>query len=131
MYKWLGYISVVLVVLLTAPYWLRIINGWTFKTKDKRFFNLIKFLRKLHKPMGIALAVIPLWHGYLALGSIRLHTGLLAYSAFFLTVSLGIWFYLKKGKSIFKIHKSLALLAVLLLIVHLLWPSALWYLFKV
>ena len=46
MYKTLGTISLILVIIITAPYWLRTLNSWTVKTKDKRFFSLLKFLRK-------------------------------------------------------------------------------------
>ena len=108
MYKWLGYMSIALIVLLTAPYWLRTLNGWTIKTKDKRFFNLLKFLRKLHKPLGIALALIAFCHGYLALGALRLHTGVLAYAGFILTAAVGFLFFIKKKKKLFKAHKTLA-----------------------
>lgn len=131
MYKVLGYLSIALVVLLTSPYWLRKINSWTLKTKDKRFLNGIKFLRKLHKPLGIVLGIIALWHGYLAWGALRLHTGVLAYAGFILTIGLGYLFYKKKDKRFFKGHKALALISIVLLIIHLLWPSALWTLFKI
>ena len=131
MYKWLGYISVALVVFITSPYWLRKLNGWTFKTKDKRFFNLLKFLRKLHKPLGVLLGLVSFWHAMLALGSLRIHTGLLAFVGFILTVGVGFLFWINKNKKVFKLHKTLALLSILFLIVHLLWPSALWYLFRI
>ena len=132
MYKILGYINVALVVIITAPYWLRTLNKWTIKTKDKRFLDTIKFLRKLHKPLGIALALIIAWHGYLALfGTIRLHTGLLAYIGFLLTVTAGGIYYRKKGKQLFKLHKTLALVSMLLVILHLLWPGAIWQIFGI
>ena len=35
MYKILGYINLALVVIITAPYWLRTLNKWTIKTKDR------------------------------------------------------------------------------------------------
>lgn len=38
MYKWLGYISVALVILLTAPYWLRKINGCDFQDQRQTIF---------------------------------------------------------------------------------------------
>ncbi|MHC1786553.1 MAG: hypothetical protein AB9880_05810 [Christensenellales bacterium] len=131
MYKILGIINVVLVVIITAPYWLRTLNKWTLKTKDKRFLDAIKFLRKLHKPLGITLALMIAWHGYLALGAIRLHTGLLAYIGFLLTVTVGGIYYRKKGKQLFKLHKALALSSVILVLIHLLWPNAIWQIFGI
>ncbi len=132
MYKILGYINIALVVIITAPFWLRTLNKWTVKTKDKRFLDLIKFLRKLHKPLGIALALIVAWHAYLALfGTFRLHTGLLAYVSFLATVTVGGIYYRKKGKTLFKVHKTLAMVSVSLVLIHLLWPNAIWQIFGI
>ena len=131
MYKILGYINLALVVIITAPYWLRTLNKWTIKTKDRRFLDTIKFLRKLHKPLGVVLAVIIAWHAIEALGSIRLHTGLLAYISFLLTVIVGGVYYKKKGKLLFKVHKTLALVSVALVLIHLIWPNAVWQIFGV
>ena len=132
MYKILGFINVALVVIITSPFWLRTLNKWTIKTKDKRFLDTIKFLRKLHKPLGITLAVIIVWHAYLALGgTFRLHTGLLAYIGFLLTVTVGGIYYKKKGKTLFKVHKTLALVSVSLVLIHLIWPNAIWQIFGI
>ena len=49
MYKTLGIISLILVIIITAPYWLRTLNSWTVKTKDKRFFNLLKFFECINQ----------------------------------------------------------------------------------
>ena len=131
MYKTLGIISLILVIIITAPYWLRTLNSWTVKTKDKRFFSLLQFLRKLHKPLGLLLAVISVWHGYLAWGSLRPHTGMLAFLGFIITVILGGIHYKTKNKKVFKVHKIMALVSVALLLLHRLWPGALWYLFGI
>lgn len=128
-YQLLGYINLALVVLITAPYWLRMLNQKILKTRDKWLLNLIKLLRRLHKPLAAALVAITLWHGWLAWGSLRLHTGLLTGFAFLLTAMLGIAFWLRKNKRAFKGHKVMALISVLLLALHLLYPSALWYWF--
>lgn len=131
MYKILGIISLILVIVITSPFWLRTLNSWTVKTKDKRFFNLLKFLRKLHKPLGLALAVLVIWHGTLAWGWSRLHTGHLALIGFLITVVLGGAHYKLKNKKLFKAHKLMALISVLLLVLHRLWPSALWRIFGI
>ena len=131
MYKILGIISLILVIVITSPFWLRTLNSWTVKTKDKRFFNLLKFLRKLHKPLGLALAVLVIWHGTLSWGWSRLHTGHLALIGFLITVILGGAHYKLKNKKLFKAHKLMALISVLLLVLHRLWPSALWRIFGI
>jgi hypothetical protein len=82
----------------------------------------------LHKPLGLALAVAAPVHGYLALGSFRLHTGSLLYISLLLTAGAGGTYYKTKSKNIFKLHKMLALITVLLLLLHLLAPGALFYL---
>ncbi len=130
-YRFLGYLSIALVVLVTAGWWLRKLNALTFKTKNKQFLNLLKFLRKLHKPLGILLVSVALWHGFAALGTVRPHTGLVAYFAFVLTGLLGVAFWLKKDKRAFKGHKVMAFISVVLLVLHLLWPGAIWQLFGV
>ena len=131
-YAILGWISVGLAVIASSPYWLRTLNNWTFKTRDKRFFSLLKFLRKLHKPLGLVLAGIAIAHGYLALGQqIRLHTGLLVYISFLLTVVLGGVHFRLKNKTVFKFHKAMALVSFLLLLLHLIFPWALGQLFGI
>lgn len=130
-YRLLGYISLFLLATVTAPWWLRKLNALTVKTKDKRFMAVVKFLRKIHKPVGIALVAIALWHGFSALGTLRLHTGLLAYLALVLTVVLGIIHWRKKDKRVFKGHKVMVVVSAALLALHLLWPGAVWHLFRV
>ena len=127
----MGWISVVLAVIVTAPWWLRKANALTFKSKNKRFLNLIKLLRKLHKPLGIALIALTLWHGLMALGTLRLHTGLIAHVSFVITGLLGIAFWLLKDKRAFKGHKVMALVSVLLVLVHIFWRGAIYQLFGV
>ena len=129
-FRILGWITLALAVIASSPYWLRTLNSWTVKTKDKRFMNALKFLRKLHKPLGIVLALLAIWHGYEALlrYQFRLHTGLIAYAGFVITALLGIWHWRKKNKQIFKVHKTMALISVLLVVIHLLWPGAIWQL---
>lgn len=122
-FRVLGWVSVALAVIASAPYWLRTLNSWTFKTRDKRFLKLLKTLRPIHKVAGLLLAVIALYHGYLALNqNIKLHTGLLVYIAFFLTALLGVIHYFKKDKRVFKGHKAMVVISFLLFILHLLAP---------
>lgn len=132
-YRTLGYITLALLVIVTAPYWLRTLNSWTIKTKDKRFLNFLKFLRSIHKPLGIVLAAVALWHGYeiLLKYQFRLHTGVIAYAGFVLTAILGILHWRRKDKRIFKGHRTMAAISAALVALHLLWPGAIRQLFGI
>ena len=132
-YRTLGYITLALLIVVTAPYWLRTLNSWTVKTKDKRFLNFLKLLRRVHKPLGIVLAVVALWHGYeiLLKYQFRLHTGVIAYAGFAVTAILGIIHWQRKNKQVFKVHKAMAAISVALVILHLLWPGAIMQLFGI
>lgn len=130
MYKVLGIITVIVLVLVTAPYWLRLLNKHLLHLPPKRLTPVMKVLRAMHKPLGIALLLIAAIHGYLALRALRWHTGTLVFLAFAATVSLGIAFYRKKKPALFKWHKRLALVSVLLVLLHLIFPGALYYLIR-
>lgn len=130
MVSFLGWLNVVLLSLIVLPYILNLLNRKFIKTKNENFKKLIKFLKKLHKPLGVILAVIALVHGYLGLRAIRLHTGTLLYVCMFSTVALGGAFFKFKKKQLFVWHKRMALLTVLLLLLHIFYPNALWYLFN-
>ncbi len=128
MYSVLGWLNVVVLAVILSPYVLGFLNRKFFKTKSKGFRDAMKFLRRLHKPLGVTLAILALVHGYLAMGGFRLHTGSLLYLSIFITALLGGSFYRLKKRSLFTWHKRMALLSFLLLLLHLLYPSALYYL---
>jgi hypothetical protein len=121
----IGWFNVSLLVILTAPYWLTRLNRATLKSKDSRFLSLLKLLRAIHKPLGVTVLILAPIHGYLALGGFRLHTGTLLITMFFLTASAGGAFYKTKKKAFFKIHKTLAFMTSMALLLHLLAPGAL------
>ncbi|MGM0396177.1 MAG: hypothetical protein ACQEP4_03890 [Bacillota bacterium] len=128
MYSVLGWLNVAILGVILSPYVLNFLNRHFFKTKSKGFRDTIKFLRRLHKPFGVAIAVLALIHGYMALGGLRLHTGSLLYLSVFMTAVLGGSFYKLKKRTLFVWHKRMALLSFLLLMLHLFYPSALFYL---
>jgi len=127
MFRIIGFIAAGLLVLVTAPYWFRLLNKYVLRIPAKKVLPLSKALRAIHKPLGIALLLIAATHGYLALRSIRLHTGTLAWLSFAVTACLGIAFYFTKKKPVFRLHKLFALLSALLVLLHLLFPGALYY----
>lgn len=128
MYRILGWLNIVLLVAVTAPYWVRRLGQWLFPGKRAAIARWIKPLRAVHKPLGLALVVLALVHGYMALGALRLHTGSLVWLLVLATAALGILFYRKKKAPLFRWHKRLALITVLLTVVHLVFPHALYYL---
>lgn len=128
MYSVLGWLNVVILGVILSPYLLNFINRKLFNTKNMGFRNAVKFLRRLHKPFGVIIAILALVHGYMALGSLRLHTGSLLYLSVFITAVLGGSFYRFKKRALFIWHKRMALLSFLLLLIHIFYPSALFYL---
>ncbi len=125
MYSILGWFNVLILGVLVSPYLLNLLNKNIFKSKPNKIRNIIKFLRKLHKPLGLTLALVALIHGYLALGTFRLHTGSFLYFSVIITAVLGGTFYKLKKKTLFSWHKKFAFISFIALLVHLLYPNAL------
>lgn len=130
MYKILGWINAILLVLILIQFILNFSNRKFIKTDNKTFKKVQNIFKTIHKPLGIALAILGPIHGYLALGGFRLHTGSLLYLSLIITAILGGSFYKLKKRVFFLWHKRFAALTVLLLLVHLLFPDALWYIFN-
>ncbi len=131
MYELLGGLNVLFLAVMTAPYWLRFLNQRTPHLKGGAYGKTIKVLRAIHKPLGIAIILIAAVHGYLALGAFRLHTGTILGTSVLLTAVLGAAFFFTKKKAVFGWHKRLAMLSVVLLLVHLIFPGAVYYLLRV
>lgn len=127
MYKILGWINAILLVLILVQFFLNYTNRKFIKTDNKTFKKIQKIFKLIHKPLGVALAVLGPIHGYMALGGFRLHTGSLLYLSLFITAILGGSFYRLRKKVFFLWHKRIAALTVLLLMVHIFFPDALWY----
>ena len=131
MYAVIGWFNVAFVVIMTAPFWLRLVNKHAFQNKNKALAKLAKLLRTVHKPLGIAIVVLAVVHGILALGALRLHTGTIAGIMLIITAVLGGSFYGLKKKPVLIAHRTMALLFALLVLVHLIFPSAIWSLFGI
>lgn len=127
-YALLGRLSLITLLLVLTPYVLSSLNKKFFKTKNKTFFKVLKFFRKLHKPLGIVLIILGVSHGYMALESLSLHTGTLFYSSILITGILGGSFYRLKKRELFIWHKRIAVVTVVLLLLHLFFPDAINYL---
>lgn len=127
-YRLLGQINGIALIILVLPFALNFMNRKIFRNKNIQIRSLVKFIRKFHKPLGIILIVTGIAHGYMALGSIRLHTGSILYISTILTGALGGSFHRTKKKIFFIWHKRMAFLSVALLLLHYFYPSALFYL---
>lgn len=127
-YSVTGWLSVLILLIILGPYILNTLNKKYLKTKNKTFFKVVKFLRRIHKPLGIILIISGIAHGYMALGGFRLHTGTLFYVSILITGFLGGAFFRLKKRNLFLWHKRMAAITVLLFLLHFLFPGALYYL---
>ncbi len=127
----LGWINFSLFVLTAAHFWLRFLNKRFFHSKSKKFLGLLKTLRIIHKPIGIALVGLVFLHGYLALGTIRPHTGLMAATAMATAAALGAAYFFSRKKVFFSLHRWAVLVIACLIVLHLIFPNLLTALFGI
>lgn len=130
LYLFLGWLNFSLFAVITSPFWIGFLNKRFFHTKSQKYQKFIRMLRQIHKPLGLALAGLSFVHGYLALGSIRPHTGILAALAVCAVVVLGIVFFRTKKRTVFLWHRGIALALFFLLMVHIIFPNALYALIR-
>ncbi|MBN1778350.1 MAG: hypothetical protein JW811_09535 [Clostridiales bacterium] len=131
MYAVLGWLNIGFIAVMTAPYWIRFLNDRTLRLRGGGYAKIIKVLRAVHKPLGAAILLIALVHGWLALGELRLHTGTIAGTLLLIAVSLGGLYSLVRKRALFVWHKRFVLLLLLSVIVHLLSPGAVYSLFRI
>lgn len=126
-----AWLALIILGILVLPYLLKRLNKYiksATKSKKNRYTKTIKLLRKVHKPLGLSLIIVPLIHGYMALGALRLHTGLILYLSALITAALGGTFFRTKRKVFFTWHKRMAFITVLFFLLHFFYPSAIYYL---
>lgn len=126
-YSILAYGNVVLLVILCLPYILRISNK-KFFGNHKKITKLVRFLKSIHRSLGIILLILSLIHGYMMLGRFALHTGTILYLCMIVIAIFGMLFHLKKKKIWLQLHKGFVAIMILLLLIHIFMPSALYYL---
>ncbi len=125
MFQVLGWVNVALLVILYIPYVGTRMNRLWFGGKNESLKSIVRTLRMLHKPAGFALVLVALYHGYLALGRVMLHTGTVLFVFAAITATLGFAFWRIKDKKIFQSHKFFALITGVLFLLHWLAPGAL------
>lgn len=131
MYAVLGWVNIALLAIVTSHFWLRFLNRHLFHSKNKKFLNLLKRLRQIHKPLGIALVGSVFLHGFWALGTIRPHTGLAAATALAVTAGFGAIYFFSRKKPFFSLHRWFAFAVVCVVVVHLVFPSLFYTLFGI
>ncbi|WP_026477166.1 hypothetical protein [Alkaliphilus transvaalensis] len=94
-------------------------------TKNIKARKCYQKMRAIHPIMGILIIIIGLLHGYLALGTIKLHTGsLIVINLVLLALIAIIGPKVKQLRRRWRdIHKGLGFLLVVFLILHLFWRS--------
>lgn len=120
-YEVLGWISAWILAIQLAPFVIRMLLKYKVPYSDQ-LKKLRMVLRKVHKPLGLMLLFIPAVHGFMALGTFRLHTGSLVGMAAAVAVLSGISFHYLKKKALLTWHRGLGITAGFFLMVHLLMP---------
>ena len=116
----LGFINALLLTLLLSPFLLRKINKLIFQNKNKALKKSAALLSKMHMYFAYILLATALTHGYMALGTIRLHSGYLLWLLVLVQVIWGNLIKKMKKPYMLKVHRAIGLSSVLLLIFHLL-----------
>lgn len=129
MYAIIGRLNVVILIIMTAPYWMRFLNNRIFHQKSGFYMKTMKNFRKIHKPLGVIFVILGFIHGYLALGTFKIHSGSLLWLSLLITALLGGTFYKTKKKTIFIWHKRMVLFTVMMLLLHLFIPDYISWLF--
>ena len=114
---------------MLLPYVMRKLNEFFFKKKNGTYISTMRFLRKSHRYLGVLLIASIFIHGWLALGTLMLHTGTILGAFALIMAVFGLIFILAKKRWAYKTHKALAVAFIALLLLHLLVPSALYYIF--
>ena len=125
MYVVLAWTTVILAFLMLLPYIMKKLGKSAGFIRYSGYKKALKFLRTVHKPMGAVVLVTGLAHGYLALGgTIILNTnGTLLWTILLVTAVVGGIYFRTRNKSLFPVHKFLALLVVVAFLYHYLSPG--------
>lgn len=118
MVETLGWLNIGLILLMGTIYPMKKL----YLNKRKKSLLLLYRKAKFYHPiLGFIIVIIGLIHGYTALGTIRLHTGIFI---LFTVILMGCITALGRKKLLFKkkwlaIHSNLSLLLLLFIIIHI------------
>ena len=118
----LGWVNIGLIILMGTIYPIKKIY---IRSKSQRLLNVYRKVRLLHPILGLIVVTIGLIHGYLALGTLRLHTGSLLLTAI---IVMGCVTSFGRRQIIFKknwimIHRNLVPILFVLIIIHVFFRS--------
>lgn len=115
----LGWLNVILVVLMGSIYPVK----EKMKT-NKKLMPLYRKMRVIHPVVGVIMIVIGLVHGFMVLGEIRLHSGLLIVIILIIMALTALAGQKVKAfrKGWRKVHRTLGVLVFLLVLAHLIFP---------
>ena len=128
MYRILGWINVSIVAIMLTPFALPYLSKNLLRKHKESIQESYKVLRTVHKLLGGILFISAIVHGYLALMAFALHTGTILGILTVIVVSFGGLFRFIKKKWVRTTHKVLAFIMILVLCLHLIFPSAIYYL---
>jgi predicted ferric reductase len=116
----LGIVNIVLTVLAALLFSLRRINKYAFSNKNAALKKIVKPLSKAHPIIGFLLLISAYLHGDLALGSMfRVHTGPLTWWVLLVMMLVAMIGRRFKIKNWIKIHRVLAIIMALSVLLHL------------
>ena len=119
MVTFLGWLNISLVAFKLLPFLTRRLDKYVYKNKNKSLRNASKHLAKIHPITGILFIIIAGVHGYIALDTIRLHTGYIAlFMGLLLFIVAGVGMRYKFRWWV-KVHRSLAILLAVSILIHL------------
>ena len=106
-------------ILLLSPFILRRINKYFYNNKNKLISKILVYLSKFHRYFAIILSITAFIHGYLALGTIKLHTGYILWVLVLIQAIIGNLAKIFKKPYLFNIHRAVGVSSLVFLLAHL------------
>ncbi|SDB95202.1 hypothetical protein [Geotoga petraea] len=126
-YLVLGEITAFLLILNICYYLVKLYykrHKFSSKEAKQKFIQRMKKISIFHRYNGIIIVILAIIHGTLALGTIfTLHTGTILLSAIIINLLIYVLGRLKLLKKWLLIHRYMAFLIFIFLIIHLTVPS--------
>ena len=119
LFKYLGWVNIVLLTLIITHFVLRRVNKFRFNNKNKLLRKISLTMSHIHPYLTILLVITAFLHGYNLAGGIRFHSGYIAFAIILLQGGFGIMVKSTKKKPILTVHRSLGLFLAIAVAVHI------------
>lgn len=119
MVRFLGWFNFTLIIFNFSLFFARRFNKHLLTNRSFFMRDVSRFLSSLHPITGIVVVITGIIHGYLALGSIRLHSGLILWLTIVITGILAGWGKKLRIRYWVARHRLASLLIIVSLILHL------------